>query len=53
MFKLYDGQSIQDMEKWIEDNPGKFDGIIERVRMISTMKENPYGHYYGYNKPID
>lgn len=53
MSEKFDGQSIQDMQKWIEDNPTKFDGIIERYRKIKEMENNPYAHYYGWNKPID
>lgn len=49
----YKGQSIQDMEEWIKENPGYIDGVLERYRMIREMKDNPYAHYYGYGKPID
>lgn len=52
-YMKYDGQTIEEILKWIEDNPSYFDGVRERLAMIKEMQENPYAHYYGYNRPID
>lgn len=30
---------ISELRLWIEDNPGKFDGITERLRRIKEIEE--------------
>lgn len=50
--KFY-GQTIKELEQWIKDNPTYIGGCLERYKIIKEIQDNPYAHYYGYNKPID
>jgi hypothetical protein len=50
---MFDGQTIEEMLQWVSAHPTQVDGVVERYRMIKEMRENPYDHYYGYNRPID